>query len=74
MSGGVTLNAGHLNHFIAATDVFPCMVCRKETRFMEVHFEGPLHPGECETKMWNDYERALKATPALPGNYQQPWG
>jgi hypothetical protein len=42
----------------------PCMVCRQNTTWVELNFNGPLCPSECTNKMWQEYHEA---------NAQNPW-
>lgn len=49
----------HYN-FIVGKTISECMICKKPTRFLELNFQGPLHPGECDDKMWEGYERACR--------------
>jgi hypothetical protein len=36
----------------------PCMICRRETTWVELNFEGPLCTGECTYQMWREYWEA----------------
>lgn len=39
-----------------------CMICHEPTTWIELAFEGPLHPGECTEQMWREYGEALRKT------------
>lgn len=36
----------------------PCMYCDEPTTWVEINFEGPLHPGHCNGAMWQVYIQA----------------
>ena len=42
-------------HFLWTPETQPCMKCRKPTTWIDIDFEGPLHPGACSQTMWDDY-------------------
>jgi len=33
----------------------PCMRCGEPTTWLDLDFEGPLHPGRCSEAMWDSY-------------------
>jgi hypothetical protein len=32
-----------------------CMVCKEPTTWIDLAFEGPIHPGRCSERMQDDY-------------------
>lgn len=42
-------------HFLWTTEARPCMQCGQPTTWLDIDFEGPLHPGRCSQAMWDHY-------------------
>lgn len=38
----------------------PCMMCRQQTTWVELNFNGPLCPGECTDQLWREYWEASR--------------
>lgn len=47
------------DNFIISTKVSGCVVCHKDTRFVELNFEAYLHPGGCNDVMCEAYWKAV---------------
>ena len=46
-----------MHNYLEADDPGPCFWCGNPTRFIELHFEGFLHPVPCADEAWADYDR-----------------
>lgn len=44
-----------LNDFIWVPYDQPCFVCGQPTTWIDLAFEGPVHPGRCSERAWDDY-------------------
>lgn len=53
----MTIEDEHGN-FIRGTEAQPCWHCRQPTTWIEVNFEAHMHPGECETWAWAEFDAA----------------
>jgi hypothetical protein len=41
--------------FLWTLEAQPCMKCGEPTTWLDLDFEGPLHPGRCSERMWDEY-------------------
>ena len=48
-----------MSNFVTSEPALPCVVCKVPTKDVEVNFEAPVHPGECEDSLWEEYNEAL---------------
>lgn len=53
------LEVAGLNDFIWTPYYLPCFVCGEDTTWVDLSFEGPIHPGRCSERAWDDYAWAI---------------
>ena len=42
-------------YFLWTPEAQPCMQCGEPTTWLDIDFEGPLHPGRCSQATWDQY-------------------
>jgi hypothetical protein len=55
--------------FLWWPDAQPCMYCEEPCSWIDLGFEGRLHPGPCADAMWDAYSRAQVFPSPVPEDF-----